>query len=50
LTGSISELGDAWDRMLVSVGSNTSGVFYSAINLISQAINKVTDFNKSLIS
>ena len=48
LTGSISELGDAWDRMLVSVGSNTDGVFYSAINLISQAINKVTDFNKSL--
>ena len=48
LTGSISELGDAWDRMLVSIGSNTSGVFYSAINLISKAINKVTDFNKSL--
>ena len=48
LTGSISELGDAWGRMLVSIGSNTSGVFYSAINLLSQAINKVTEFNKSL--
>jgi hypothetical protein len=48
LTGKISNLGDSWDSMLVSVGSNTSGVFTSAINLISQAINKVTDFNKSL--
>jgi len=34
--------------MLVSIGSNTSGVFYSAINLLSQGINKVTEFNKSL--
>ena len=48
LTGKISNLGDSWDQMLVSVGSNTSGVFTSAIDLISQAINKVTDFNKSL--
>jgi len=48
LTGKISNLGDSWNQMLVSVGSNTDGVFTSAIDLISKAINKVTDFNKSL--
>jgi hypothetical protein len=48
LTGKISNLGDSWDSMLVSVGSNTSGVFSGAIELMSKAINKVTDFNKSL--
>jgi hypothetical protein len=48
LTGKISNLGDSWDQMLVSVGGNTSGVFSSAISIISKAINKVTEFNNDL--
>jgi hypothetical protein len=48
LTGKISNLGDSWDQMLVSVGSNTSGVFSSVIDIISKGINKITQFNKEL--
>ena len=48
LTGKISNLGDSWDQMLISVGSNTSGVFTGVIDIISQAINSVTQFNKEL--
>lgn len=48
LTGKISNLGDSWDQMLISVGSNTSGVFSGAIDLISDAINGITRFNKEL--
>lgn len=48
LGGKISNLGDSWDQMLLSVGSNTEGVFSSSINIISDAINKVTQFNKEL--
>lgn len=48
LTGKISNLGDTWDQMLVSVGGNTSGVFAGAIDLIAKAISKVTQFNKEL--
>jgi hypothetical protein len=48
LTGKISNLGDSWDQMLISIGSNTSGVFSSAIDIISKGINKITEFNKEL--
>jgi hypothetical protein len=48
LSGKISNLGDSWDQMLISVGSNTSGIFSGAIEIISKAIGAVTDFNKSL--
>jgi hypothetical protein len=48
LTGKISNLGDSWDQMLVSIGSNTSGVFSSVIDIISKGINAITRFNKEL--
>jgi hypothetical protein len=48
LTGKISNLGDSWNQMLVSVGSNTSGVFTGVIDIINEAINSVTQFNKEL--
>jgi len=48
LTGKISNLGDSWDQMLVSVGGNTSGVFSGVISIISEAINEITQFNKEL--
>jgi len=48
LTGQISNLGDSWDQMLISVGSNTSGVFTGAISIINEAINDITQFNKEL--
>jgi hypothetical protein len=48
LTGKISNLGDSWDKMLVSIGSNTSGVFSSAIEIISGSIDAITEFNREL--
>ncbi len=48
LSGKISNLGDSWDQMLLSIGSNTSGVFKGAIDIISKAINEITGFNKGL--
>jgi len=48
LTGQISNLGDTWDQMLLSVGKNTSGVFSGSISIIGMAIQKVTDFNNQL--
>ena len=48
LTGKISNLGDSWNQMIVSVGSNTYGVFTGVIDIINQAINSVTQFNKEL--
>jgi hypothetical protein len=48
LTGKISNLGDSWDQMLVSIGSNTAGVFSSVISIISEAVNSITEFNKEL--
>lgn len=48
LGGQISNLGDNWDQMLLSVGGNTSGVFSSAINIINEALTKITQFNKEL--
>jgi hypothetical protein len=48
LSGKISNLGDSWDQMLISIGGNTSGVFKGAIDVISKAINEITGFNKGL--
>lgn len=48
LGGKISNLGDSWDQMLISVGKNTSGVFSDSIDIISVAIGKVTEFNQEL--
>ena len=48
LSGKISNLGDSWDQMLISIGGNTSGVFKGAIDIISKAINEITGFNKGL--
>jgi hypothetical protein len=48
LTGKISNLGDSWDQMLVSIGSNTAGVFSSVISIISEAVTSITEFNKEL--
>jgi hypothetical protein len=48
LTGKISNLGDSWDQMLISVGSNTSGVFSGAISILSTAIESITEYNREL--
>jgi hypothetical protein len=48
LGGKVSNLGDSWDQMLISVGNNTSGVFSSAIDIMSKAINKITQYNEEL--
>ena len=48
LGGKISNLGDSWDQMLLSVGGNTSGVFVGAIDIIGDAINSITEYNKEL--
>jgi hypothetical protein len=48
LTGKISNLGDSWDQMLVSIGSNTAGVFSSVMSIISEAVTSITEFNKEL--
>ncbi|MNK76845.1 hypothetical protein D3C87_964230 [compost metagenome] len=48
LGGKISNLGDNWDQMLISVGKNTDGVFTASINVISEAISKITQYNNEL--
>lgn len=48
LGGQISNLGDSWDQMLISIGSNTDGVFSSAIDIMSKAISKITQYNNEL--
>lgn len=48
LGGQISNLGDSWDKMLLSVGSNTEGIFNKSIGLISASIDKLTEFNREL--
>lgn len=48
LGGKISNLGDSWDQMLIVVGGNTEGVFNSAIDIIGDAINSITKYNREL--
>lgn len=48
LGGQISNLGDSWDQMLLSIGGNTTGIFNKAISVIGKAINKITQYNDEL--
>lgn len=48
LGGKISNLGDSWDQMLIVVGGNTEGVFNSAIDIIGDAIDSITEYNREL--
>lgn len=48
LTGKVSNLGDSWEQMLISVGGNTSGIFSGAITILSSAIDAITEFNREL--
>lgn len=48
LGGQISNLGDKWDQMLISVGGNTQGVFNKAISVIGKALDKITQYNEEL--
>jgi hypothetical protein len=42
LTGQISNLGDAWDRLLDTIGQKTKGIFSSSISLISSVLSNYT--------
>ncbi len=48
LGGKISNLGDSWDQMLLSVGGNTEGVFNTAISKIKQLVDGMTSFNREM--
>ena len=48
LGGKVSNLGDNWDQMLISVGSNTSGAFSTAIDVIGKALSKITQYNDEI--
>lgn len=48
LGGQISNLGDNWDQMLLSVGSNTTGIFNKAISVMNKALEKITQYNEEL--
>ncbi len=48
LTGQISNLGDAWDQLLVSIGNNTKGVFTSTIGYVTDLLTRVTDANEQI--
>lgn len=43
-TGKISNLGDAWDRLLVAMGSKTTGIVNDAIDSISKLITTTTNW------
>jgi hypothetical protein len=47
LGGQISNLGDAWDGLLVAVGSQGSGIFSTAIDLMGMLLSGVTDLVKA---
>lgn len=48
LGGQISNLGDSWDQMLVTVGKGTGSAFSGAIKIINDAINDVNEFMQQL--
>lgn len=48
LTGQISNLGDAWDQLLTSIGNNSAGVFSNIIAGISNVLVSVKGLNDSL--
>lgn len=43
LGGKISNLGDAWDTFLKTVGQGNNGVLSGTVNLLSQAVSKATE-------
>ena len=48
LTGQISNLGDAWDQLLVSIGNNTAGVFSKIISGISIVLVAMKGLNDGM--
>ncbi len=48
LTGQISNLGDSWDQMLVSVGNRTKGIFSGIADVIKNGIDDITRYNESM--
>jgi hypothetical protein len=46
LTGKISNLGDSWDRMLVSIGNANSGVFKSTLDFFGELITNISETNE----
>jgi hypothetical protein len=47
LGGKISNLGDKWDKFLISIGNNTSKIFGDAIGFISERITFLTEILKT---
>jgi hypothetical protein len=48
LTGQVSNLGDAWDQMLVALGNNTRGIFTTLIEYSGIVLNKITEINNEM--
>ncbi len=48
LSGKVSNLGDSWDGMLKIVGEETQGVFSFSIEIMSEAINSLSEYMKNL--
>ncbi len=48
LTGQISNLGDAWDQLLNSIGKNTRGVFSTTIGYVTDLLTRITDANDAI--
>jgi hypothetical protein len=47
LEGQVSNLGDAWDTLLNTIGSGNSGVMSDAISIMSQILTNANDFVKT---
>lgn len=50
LTGQISNLGDAWDNWLNSLGQNSEGIFSTVIASMTKLLDLATRFNEGLES
>lgn len=48
LTGQISNLGDSWDQMLVSIGNRTTGIFSGIMEAIKTGIDGITQYNNAI--
>lgn len=48
LGGRISNLGDAWDKLLLTIGSGTSGPLNAAIESLAQIVNVAANLNNEL--
>lgn len=48
LSGKVSNLGDSWDSLLKTVGSETQGVFSSAISIMNNAIGAMDQYMSDL--